>query len=421
MLKRMLANLIKIGRLTVIDANGERFCVGDVPGDAPQLDIVVRLVGRFTGLKLVLHPELYLGEAYMDGKLTIERGSLWHLLDLYGRNLQNRDRRTRSRLARIGRSVACRLQQHNSRRAARRNAAHHYDLSYDLYRQFLDRDMQYSCAYFAELRMTLDEAQEAKKRHIAAKLALAPGQRVLDIGCGFGGLALSLAREKQAHVTGITLSRQQLAVAKERAAGLADKVSFELSDYREIEGPFDRIVSVGMFEHVGAPNYQTFFDKLARLLTEDGVALIHSIGRADEPALTDPWIRKYIFPGGYIPALSEVLPAVERAGLWVTDIEILRLHYAETLRLWRERFLKNRSQIRTIYDDRFCRMWEFYLAGSEMAFRYDNMMVIQLQLTRRVDSLPITRDYMFEAEQDMARCGERADPSHRNAYRSRAL
>lgn len=412
MLRRMLTNFIKTGRLTVIEANGRRYSVGDPA--APQPGVTVRLSGRFTLLRLFIHPQLYLGEAYMNGGLIVERGSLWDLFELCGRNLQNLGRPTQSRLLRLVQNAACFLQQWNSRGTARRNAAHHYDLSYDLYRRFLDEDLQYSCAYFADKDMTLGEAQAAKKQHIAAKLNLAPGQRVLDIGCGFGGLALSLARDHGARVTGITLSQQQFAIAQKRAAELADKVSFEIRDYREIEGPFDRIVSVGMFEHVGAPNYQTFFDAVARLLTEDGVALIHSIGRADPPRLTDPWIRKYIFPGGYIPSLSEVLPAVERAGLWVTDIEVLRLHYAETLRCWRERFLKDRAAIRAIYDDRFCRMWEFYLALSEMAFRYDTLMVFQLQLTRRIGTMPVTRDYMFEAEQA-------AGFSLRNVQRSRAV
>ncbi len=412
MLRRILAKFIKTGRLTVIEANGRKYSVGD--STASQSDVVVRLNGSFIGLLLSLRPQLYLGEAYMNGKLVIEHGSLWDLLELCGRNLQNLGHPTRSRLLRLARNVACLLQQWNSRRAARSNAAHHYDLSYDLYRQFLDEDLQYSCAYFTHKDMTLGEAQAAKKRHIAAKLHLASGQRVLDIGCGFGGLALSLARDHDVRVTGITLSQQQFAIAKKRAADLANKVSFEMRDYREVEGPFDRIVSVGMFEHVGAPNYQKFFDVVARLLTEDGVALIHSIGRADGPGLTDPWIRKYIFPGGYIPALSEVLPAAERAGLWVTDIEILRLHYAETLRRWRERFLANRAAIRAVYDDRFCRMWEFYLAASEMAFRYDKLMVFQLQLTRRLGALPVTRNYMFEREQA-------AEFLHRDAPRRKAI
>jgi cyclopropane-fatty-acyl-phospholipid synthase len=292
------------------------------------------------------------------------------------------------------------VQEWNDRTTARKNVAHHYDLSADLYRRFLDRDMQYSCAYFARPDMTLDEAQAAKKTHIASKLRLEPGQRVLDIGCGWGGMALELARTYDVQVTGITLSKEQLAIARQRAVdeGLDGKVKFEFLDYRDVQGRFDRIVSVGMFEHVGHPNYGTYFETVRSLLENDGVALIHSIGRHDGPGVNQAWIRKYIFPGGAIPCLSEVTPEIEKAGLWVTDIEILRLHYAETLRCWRERLLSQWDEIAGIYDERFCRMWEFYLAFSELAFRYMGHMVFQAQLTRRVDALPITRDYMVEAE-----------------------
>jgi cyclopropane-fatty-acyl-phospholipid synthase len=399
-LEQALTRFIKIGRLTIVRPDGRVLRVGKPSADAPHLDVVVRLSSSLTTLKVALRPDLYFGEAYMDGSLAIEQGSLWDLFDLCGRNLAHRRSFGRNWLMRLARAFARRLQQRNSRRAARRNVAHHYDLSEDLFRAFLDQDMQYSCAYFGQPALSLDEAQKAKKDHIAAKLLLRPGQRVLDIGCGWGGLALSLAQTEDVQVLGVTLSEQQLAVARRRAieAGLEHAVAFEPKDYREIAGPFDRIVSVGMFEHVGTPNYQTFFDAIARLLRDDGMALIHSIGRMDGPGLTNAWVRKYIFPGGYIPALSEVLPAVERAGLWVTDIEILRLHYAETLRHWRERFLRRAHAIGAPYDERFRRMWEFYLAGSEMAFRHDGLMVFQLQLARRVETVPLTRDYMFEGE-----------------------
>jgi cyclopropane-fatty-acyl-phospholipid synthase len=258
--------------------------------------------------------------------------------------------------------------------------------------------MQYSCAYFARPDMTLEEAQIAKKRHLMAKLRIEPEMRVLDIGCGWGGLGLTLAEQAGARVTGVTLSTEQQALATQRARarGLSDQAEFRLQDYRDVQGPFDRIVSVGMFEHVGVPNYQAYFDAVARLLDDDGVAVIHSIGRKDGPNTTQPWIAKYIFPGGYIPALSEVIPCIERAGLWVADVEILRLHYAETLRAWRNRFLQRRDEIRDLYDERFCRMWEFYLASSEIAFRYGGHMVFQLQLTKKVDALPLTRDYMTD-------------------------
>jgi cyclopropane-fatty-acyl-phospholipid synthase len=293
-----------------------------------------------------------------------------------------------------------RIQQYNPERVSRINVGHHYDLSPELYRTFLDEDMQYSCAYFGSPATTLDEAQRAKKYHIASKLMLEPGQSVLDIGCGWGGLALTLARVERVKVLGLTLSAEQLQVARRRAieANLQDRVSFELCDYRAIEGKFDRIVSVGMFEHVGTPHYAGFFNQLSGLLKADGVALLHSIGRMHGPDLTSSWIRKYIFPGGYIPALSEVMPAIEGAGLWLTDLEILRLHYAKTLRGWRERFLAHAERLESAYDMRFRRMWEFYLAASEMSFRYGGMMVFQAQLANRVDNVPVTRDYLLDRE-----------------------
>jgi cyclopropane-fatty-acyl-phospholipid synthase len=270
----------------------------------------------------------------------------------------------------------------------------------DFYRRFLDPDLQYSCAYFADPHMSLEAAQIAKKQHLAAKLLLRRGHKVLDIGCGWGGMALSLARAAGVEVDGITLSTEQLATARWRAesSGLADRARFALTDYRDVTGPYDRIISVGMFEHVGRPNYQTYFDQVARLLNDDGVAVIHAIGRADGPAFNQPWVEKYIFPGGYIPSLSEVLPCVEQAGLIVADIEILRLHYAQTLRCWRERFSAQRDEIVGIYDERFCRMWEFYLSISELAFRYRGHMVFQLQLAKRADAVPITRDYMARSQ-----------------------
>jgi len=283
---------------------------------------------------------------------------------------------------------------------ARRNVAHHYDLSDQLYELFLDRDRQYSCAYFRSPEDELETAQQNKKRHIAAKLLLQPGHKVLDIGSGWGGLALYLAAECGCEVTGLTLSEEQHKVSQGRAAaaGLADRVRFHLRDYREEEGQYDRIVSVGMFEHVGVVQYPTFFRKVNQLLTPDGVALLHSIGRMEGPGTTNPWLRKYIFPGGYSPALSEVVPAVERERLWITDIEILRLHYAETLCNWRGRFEENRERIRALYDERFCRMWELYLVGAELAFRRDRHLNFQMQLAKQVGTVPLTRDYITDWE-----------------------
>lgn len=345
-----------------------------------------------TVARMGLNAALAFGEAWTDGDMLLERGSLADLLFAIGPNLQRRQE-----AGGIARSVRRRwenlVRQANPRAGARRNAAHHYDLSLELYRLFLDEDLQYSCAYFARPDMTLEEAQDAKKRLIAAKLDLRRGSRVLDIGCGWGGLGMMLAEDYGAEVTGVTLSAEQLKVAQERARqrGLSKRARFELTDYRDVRGPFDRIVSVGMFEHVGRPNYDAYFQAVAGLLTDDGVAVIHSIGRSTPPAPAQPWMDRYIFPGGYAPSLSEVLPAVERAGLTVTDVEILRLHYAETLRCWRERFEARRGEIEALYDARFARMWEFYLVASEAAFRFNRHMVFQLQLTKRVDALPITR------------------------------
>lgn len=394
LLHSMLRDRIRVGRLAVVYADGSVENYGDGSG-AP---VAVRLT-RAGARRILQDPGLGLGEAYMEGDLEFERGDVWALLELTGRNFDRGPRRL-SIVDRLKVAVLHRLQQMNDRPRARRNVAHHYDLSSDLYSRFLDEDMQYSCAYFARRDMSLEEAQSAKKAHLAAKLRLLPGHRVLDIGCGWGGLALTLAGDYGAQVTGVTLSAEQLAVAGQRAAerGLANQARFSMEDYRDVRGPFDRIVSVGMLEHVGEPNFPAYFERVAELLTDDGVALIHAIGRMDPPGVTNPFIAKYIFPGGYIPALSEVTAAVEAAGLWITDIEVLRLHYAETLRHWRERFMAGREAIALIYDERFCRMWEFYLSVSELSFRAGAHMNFQIQLTKRVDALPMTRNYMTDAE-----------------------
>lgn len=400
MIERLLTRFVKEGRLDLITWRGRRIRLGQPQGQAAPL--VIRLKDFRITLKIAILPELYLGEAYMDGRLLIERGSLSEFLDFCGRNLALRQSGSASFVKGVARVVLRPVFQLNSRRAARRNVAHHYDLSEEMFRDFLDVDMQYSCAYFARPELSLDEAQAAKKQHIIDKLLIKDGQRVLDIGCGWGGMALSIASTASVDVTGISLSHEQLDVANGRAAkfDLGDRVKFGAQDYREVEGLFERIVSVGMLEHVGAPNYRTYFNRVADLLTDNGVAVIHAIGRIDGPGLTNPWTRKYIFPGGYIPALSEVLQAVEKSGLWVTDIEILRLHYAKTLRAWRERFVQNWDQISAEYDERFCRMWEFYLASSEMSFRYNGLMVFQLQLAKRVDTVPLTRDYLYPNTDD---------------------
>ena len=404
MLHALLTRFVHVGCLTVHYPDGRQAAYGD--GSGPET--VVRL-HRGWVRRLAMDPQLRLGEAYMDGGLVIERGDVWTLLEIVGRNLEFRPRRD-GLVIRALMAAQRRLQHLNSRAASRRNVAHHYDLSEDFYRRFLDEDMQYSCAYFSDPGMTLEEAQAAKRSHIAAKLRLEPGTSVLDVGCGWGGLGLDLAQRHGAQVTGVTLSGEQLAVAQRRAhqAGLDGQVSFALTDYRDVEGPYDRIVSVGMFEHVGAPNFRAYFEQIGRLMKDDGVALVHTIGRMTPPGVSQSWIHKYIFPGGYIPALSEVAAAVEAAGLWITDVEILRLHYAETLRHWRARFDAQREAIAGLYDERFCRMWEFYLALSEMAFRYNRHVVFQLQLAKRIDSAPMTRDYMVLDEGGVANLGRGA-------------
>ena len=388
--------IVKKGRLTVIDSKNRAHVFG--PG--PEPSVTMRLHDPSLEWRLFFQAPVLLGEAYMDGRLTIEDGRIEDLLSLLLSNLGNDPAGPIDRLRHKIRMAVRRFNQYNPIRRAKRNVAHHYDLSDVLYDNFLDPDRQYSCAYFRTTQDTLSEAQEQKKRHIAAKLLLRPDQRVLDIGSGWGGLALTLADLSGARLTGITLSKEQLKVAqaRARAQGLDDRVEFALRDYREQEGTFDRIVSVGMFEHVGVNHYAAFFRKVRSLLADDGVALIHTIGRSDGPGATSPWIRKYIFPGGYSPALSEVLPVVEKSGLFVTDVEVLRLHYAETLLAWRNRFRENWEKIKALYDERFCRMWEFYLAGSEMAFRHQGLVVFQIQISKRVDTVPITRDYIVDWE-----------------------
>jgi cyclopropane-fatty-acyl-phospholipid synthase len=402
LLALFLERFIQRGELVVIDARGRRHRFA---GPAPGRRAVVRLHDRSLEWRLPLQPTLALGEGYMEGGLTVEEGTLYDLLALC---VENREH-VRHTLAGaltfdpLGRAFKA-LQQHNPVGRARRRVAHHYDLTDALFAAFLDADRQYSCAYFEHSGMDLDAAQRAKKDLLAAKLLLRDGQRVLDIGSGWGGLALHLARAADVRVVGCTLSDRQQAFANERARreGLSDRVRFDLLDYRRTQGPFDRIVSVGMFEHVGAKHYPEFFRKAWELLDDDGVMLLHSIGRAGPPGVTDPWLRKYIFPGAYIPALSEVLPAIERTGFWVTDVEVLRLHYAETLRHWRARFAAHRSRLARLHDERFCRMWELYLTACECQFRFARLMVFQLQLAKRIDAVPVARDYIAARRAELA-------------------
>ena len=398
LLRFFLDRYIRCGALTFITAGGRSFTCGDGTG----IPVTVRFRTAAAERRLLLDPELALGELYMAGDLTLERGTIADLLAIA---LSQPDLAPRwAKPQWWTRYILRHIQQFNPRARSRHNVAHHYDLDARFYSLFLDPDRQYSCAYFERPTASLDEAQLAKKRHLAAKLLIERGNRVLDIGCGWGGLGLYLAETTGARVTGVTLSTEQLDVANARAAEkqLSGSAKFLLQDYRDVPGPFDRIVSVGMFEHVGVDHYDTFFKRCAELLSPDGVMVLHSIGRPEGPGITNPWIAKYIFPGGYIPALSEVLPAIERAGLLVSDVEILRLHYAETLKAWRERFMARRDEAVRLYDERFARMWEFYLASSEMSFRKQNMMNFQIQLTRRQDVLPFTRDYIGRAEARLA-------------------
>ncbi|MGC8523921.1 MAG: class I SAM-dependent methyltransferase [Acidibrevibacterium sp.] len=398
-----LRRMITAGQLTVRwpDGSQSRY-QGKHDGPAAGLAINYPAAVR----RLVLNPSLALGEAYMERQVEPLDCSLFTMLDVLVRNSEtNLSAHPMMHLHTVGGWLLRRWRQFNPASRARRNVAHHYDLNGRLYSLFLDRDRQYSCAYFPTGGETLEEAQTLKKRHIAAKLKLdREGLAVLDIGSGWGGLALTLARDYGARVTGITLSSEQLHESRARAEaeGLSDRVRFELQDYRALSEPFDRIVSVGMFEHVGVDHYRQFFATVKRCLAPDGVALLHAIGRAAGPGSTNPWLAKYIFPGGYSPALSEVVPHIERAGLWITDIEILRLHYAETLRHWRRRFAANRDAIASLYDERFCRMFEFYLAGSELAFRRQDHMNFQIQMTRSPYALPIARDYMVDNERRVA-------------------
>ncbi|MEM8845127.1 MAG: cyclopropane-fatty-acyl-phospholipid synthase family protein [Pseudomonadota bacterium] len=400
LLGSMMDRFVKVGQLTIIDVDGTSHIYGSGGEGTPYSTI--RLTNEKLYRELFLNPELKAGEAYMQGTLVCERGSIRDLLMIFAHNRGGLRKHPTQKLLRKWLKKLRKRHQRNKQSASRKNVEHHYDLSNDFYRLFLDQDMNYSCAYFADPSLSLEQAQLAKQKHIASKLNLKPGCKVLDIGCGWGGMSMYLAEKHQCEVIGVTLSRQQQALAQERIAkkGLTDKVEIRLIDYRDIDESFDRIVSIGMFEHVGIDHYLEYFRKIRSLLKNDGCALVHSIGRKGGPGITGAWIRKYIFPGGYSPALSETFSEIEKSGLWVTDCEILRLHYAETLLHWNQRFQQNRATVASMFDEKFCRMWEFYLILSEFSFRYGKHMNFQIQLTKSVDSLPITRDYIFEAEQN---------------------
>lgn len=394
-----MKHMFQQGRLIITLSDGSTTEYGDGTGKPIHLRSSDPSFARL----VLKNPDLGVGEAYMDGRMTLDDDDLEGFLALAVQNIgrtRATSRKNRIFLHRLqdgAQRLLHGISQRNPLGQATQNVAHHYDLSEELYDLFLDEDRQYSCAYFENADDSLEQAQLQKKLHIAQKLWLTPGMRVLDIGCGWGGMALTLAEKFGVEVVGVTLSKEQLKIAKERAAnrGLADKVDFRLLDYRLLDEKFDRIVSVGMFEHVGAPNYLDYFTKISDLLKDDGIALVHTIGRNAPPGITSPWILKYIFPGGYIPALSEAVTAVEVSGLAISDVEVWRMHYAETLLHWRKRFENNVDRISKIYDERFCRMWRYYLIASEMTFRYDRQVVHQIQLIKASDSLPLTRDYLY--------------------------
>jgi cyclopropane-fatty-acyl-phospholipid synthase len=394
LLRYFLQQFIRRGAMTFTTASGAKFSCGDGTG-AP---VSVRFLTTDAERKVLLNPELALGELYMEGTFVVENGTIADALEILMGQPEMLPRWARPQW--WLRYLVRHVRQFNPRARSKNNVAHHYDLDGRLYSLFLDADKQYSCAYFETPDAALDDAQLAKKRHLAAKLLVRRDDRVLDIGSGWGGLGLYLAEMTGANVSGVTLSTEQLQVSNARAAekNLTQSAKFFLEDYRDVTGPFDRIVSVGMFEHVGVGFYETYFRRCAELLTDDGVMMLHSIGRSEGPDSTNPWIEKYIFPGGYIPALSEVIPAIERAGLLVCDIEILRLHYAETLKAWRQRFMARREEAVQLYDERFALMWEFYLASSEMSFRKQNLMNFQIQLAKRQGVVPMTRDYIVREE-----------------------
>lgn len=437
LLNKILKPFIQVGTLTIIDANDRTHTfsgkntlsnqsthsnhsthslnnpksgnntnfTASIPSPASNLDVCIKLHNKEIERRLIWRPELALGEGYMQGEITLERGSLYDLLDICTKNLSlgKYNPGLFQKLFSFITKFNNILEQYTPIGKARSNVAHHYDMQDDFSKLFLDQDRQYSCAYFKENTNGLERAQEDKKNHIARKLLLKPGQRVLDIGSGWGGMALHLAKLSDVKVDGLTLSVEQHKAATERAKheNLSDRVKFHLRDYREEIGKYDRIVSVGMFEHVGVPQYQTFFDQTAKLLTDDGIMLLHTIGASSPPRVTNPWIRKYIFPGGYCPSLSEIMPRIEKAKLVVTDIEILRYHYAETLRHWLQRFMKQRDQAKNMYDEKFCRMWEFYLASCEVGFRNQDLVVFQIQVARDKGRriVPMTRDYLYDSTQ----------------------
>jgi cyclopropane-fatty-acyl-phospholipid synthase len=395
LLIRLFKPFITIGTLHITGTDGKTTTLkGGIPGPEAGFHIHSRRTAR----RLLLRPALALGEGYTDGSITPTHGDLYHLLELLNRNIFRAGYNPLSRLQRTLTAPLRLLPRVNSRRAAKRNAAHSYNLDMAFTRLFLDSNMQYSCAYFPTGAETLEQAQEEKMLHLAAKLRLAPGQKLLDIGCGWGGLAVYLAGLESVTVHGLTLSEEQLGEAKRRAeaAQFSDRVRFSLQDYREERERYDRIISVGMFEHVGSAHFDDFFAQIRDRLTDDGVALIHFIGRMEGPGENNAWLNKYIFPGSYAPALSEVAPSIEKARLFITDMEVWRQQYNQTLHFWRQNLYRHWDTVKARFGEDFCRLWEFYLAGSEAAFKEDTFIVYQIQLSKRMDNVPVSRSYIEE-------------------------
>ena len=393
-LARFLNNLFKNDGFILIDADLKKYIIGSPKKKAP---IILKILNKKFHYKLLFRPDLYFGEAYSDGDIIIENGNLTDFLDLAFMNIGRSEINFLSKFINKLSGSYRYLTNFNFIKKSKMNVAHHYDLSDELYDLFLDPKMQYSCAYFKNENDTLEDAQNNKIQHIIKKLNIKPNQKILDIGCGWGSLAIDIAKSTNCEVTGITLSENQYAycVKKAKKLNVENRVRFKLIDYRELNEKFDRIVCIGMFEHVGRKFYKIFFKQIEKLLTDNGISLIHTIGSVNPPSDPHPWVTKYIFPGGYTPSLSEITMPVEKAGLIVSDIEVLKLHYSHTLRHWKENCIKNRAQIIEMFDEKFFRMWEFYLTGCEIAFKWGDQVVYQLQLTKSYTSTPITRDYIY--------------------------
>ena len=393
-LAKFLNKLFKEDGFILIDANSIKYIIGNPKKEKP---ITLRLLDKKLHYKLLFYPDLYFGEAYTDGTAKIENGSLTDFLEIALKNIGRNQTNILSQILNKLRGTYRYLTNFNVTKKSKKNVAHHYDISDDLYDLFLDPKRQYSCAYFKNENDSLEVAQNNKIDYIIKKLNLKPNQKVLDIGCGWGSLAIEIAKKSQCEVTGITLSENQYkySINKAKELNVENQVQFKLIDYRQLNEKFDRIVSVGMFEHVGRKYYKTFFNQINKLLNDTGIALIHTIGSVNQPRDPQPWITNYIFPGGYTPSMSEITAPIEKSGLVISDVEVLRMHYSHTLRNWKQRFLNNKSKVLTMFDENFFRMWEFYLTSCEMVFKWNDQVVFQFQLSKDLTSLPTTRDYIY--------------------------